>query len=396
MMRRQWLVIVAGWLAISPWLAAQPVNPGATVELPTYTVPPEAAVIDELACDDVVTPPTFYFNVETLLWWTKPHNLDRPVVGSLYNSATDYYSFVGAGGLSDPNAFIAGGFGRIDHGLQLGMRASTQIAFDDMKTVVLELGGLWLPESTETMTYASGYPNGPALSLLYNDVTGGLPGTQSAYPVAGLVGGMPVGGGIQLQTSTELWGGDANLVKRFAKRDSLFYGDILVGYRYQGLFEEFSIRTASALGSTADIYKTRNQFHGGQVGGRLGVQYKSLSLQYMSKFAFGCNDQFLSQGGDGVVPTFYNRPSNSFADQSNRIAYIMESTLNLTWRIAPHVAISGGYSYLYWNRVMRPTNQIDSNINFNQIPGVYTNPLRRDQRGEFWGHGANVSLEIFF
>lgn len=397
---RTCVLATTAWLAFTAFASAQPINPGAAVELPVYPVN-EKEQPDEFGEPGASKNPTFYFSFENLFWWVKPNSLDRAIVGSLVNPNVDYNSFSGAGGLSDPNTTVLYGNQRIDNQLQWGLRGTVQLAFDDMNNQVVEFVGMYLPRQSVRETFTS--TNGSqALALLYNDVSNGFPGTQSAFPIAGVIDATLQPGVISVDTYSSLWGAECNLVHRFSDRHHPFMADMLIGYRHQGLREGMTILAGRFGDAFEDRFLTTNYFNGAQFGGRVGVQWWHFVFQLTGKTAVGLTDQALiieTQNYGNGSDRLYDQVTNFGKTGSARLGFITEGGANVSWAILPNLAFTGGYSGMYWNRVMRPTNQIDSNVNFNQVSGSVIspyNPLRRDQRNEFWAHGASFSLELMY
>lgn len=397
-MRFPYLLTLAGWLTAAALLPAQAINPGTAVELPTYTVPERDASTDECGDEGVKRSPTFYFSADSLWWYTKPNKVDRQLVGSLRNPLSSFTATQTTGGLNDPNAVVLYGNEEVDYELQWGLRGSLQVTFDDMQSKGLEFAGLYLPRQSETTTFQSNGAGQPPLSLLHWNVANGRPPLADAFPIAGVNGGTLLAGGVSLDTYTEFWGGECNLFQRFAPRGSIFFGEVLLGYRHQGLYEGFTIHANSNAGVFVDEFTTRNMFHGAQVGGRFGVQVWQLSFQAVAKFAAGANDQELWINGHPGTNSFYARQTNGGLNAVTRFGYICDGTASVTWAFAPNWACSCGYSVLYWNRVFRPTNQVDPNINFNQVGGQTSPfaPIKRNDETDFWATGITCSLELMF
>ena len=70
------------------------------------------------------------------------------------------------------------------------------------------------------------------------------------------------------------------------------------------------------------------------------------------------------------------------------------------WFITQHMGAFVGYDYLYWARVVRPGNQVDSNINLSQsailggTPNGPASPTPLFSRSDFWAQGISLGLEF--
>lgn len=395
-MRTRLLATVACWLGLTALVPAQPINPGAEIKLPAYIVPEKDAEPDCAGGPDLPTFPTFFFGLEGLYWHGKPGNVDRAIVGTLANPNLDYNAFAGAGSLADPNTRVLFGNQEVLTDNRWGFRGTAQIGFGDTNTDVLELVGMYLPRTTDRFEFLN-----PAVALLYTNVTGGQPGTPSAIPVAGLVGGNLLVGGVRIGVHSDIWGAEGSWSHRFHPRNSHFYGEFLLGYRHFGMYEGLGITSGQQGAVFEDSFKTTNFFSGAQVGTRLGVKLWHFCVSTTIKSAIGINDESLyinSRNYNSALGNLYVQETNYEKASASRMAYLFEMGANCSWAITPNVTLTGGYNYLYLNRVMRATNQIDTNINFNQN-GVLTdpaNPIRRNAESSFWLQGATFALEFIF
>src|SRR5262249_29826934 len=127
-----------------------------------------------------------------------------------------------------------------------------------------------------------------------------------------------------------------------------------------------------------DQFGTRNQFYGGQVGGRLSWQSDRFSIDAAGKIALGATHQVVNiQGGSsqfalpgGFAPTpgvflggIYAQPTNIGRRTVNDFTVLPSLELKLGYQITQGIRAFIGYDFLYWNQVVRPGNQIDRNLN---------------------------------
>src|SRR5262249_57291457 len=109
---------------------------------------------------------------------------------------------------------------------------------------------------------------------------------------------------VRIASSSRLWGAEANGVMNLLADNRVRF-DGLLGFRYLSLQEGLGIDTdqlfaaappfaPSALAiTTSDRFSTRNQFYGGQVGGRLSWRQDRLSLNLLGKVRLRSTHQTL-------------------------------------------------------------------------------------------------------
>ena len=112
-----------------------------------------------------------------------------------------------------------------------------------------------------------------------------------------------------------MWGAEANLALSLLSQGNVELVG-LVGLRYVDLRETLHIDTSSAALNAipnniliqSDQFRTRNQFYGGQVGGRLNWQGERFALDLTGKLALGGTHQSIDIQGysmqSGVTGVF--------------------------------------------------------------------------------------------
>lgn len=244
-------------------------------------------------------------------------------------------------------------------------------------------------------------------------------------------------GGVNVDSSTQFWGAEANL-RRVLCAGCNYRIDALAGFRYLDLRESLQItESVTTLKDfpepslnppvqvkagdnflSIDRFATRNQFYGGQVGlngeyrwGRwlfgatakvgLGVTQETLNIQgstTLTQAATG--NKIVAPGG------LYAQPSNIGQFSQSHFAVAPEVGLRVGYQVTDNINIFVGYSVLYLSNVIRPGDQIDRSIDVTQAPfglgntvnlppvtGVqHPTPLFRQT--DFWAQGVNVGFEI--
>lgn len=193
--------------------------------------------------------------------------------------------------------------------------------------------------------------------------------------------------------------------------------DSTLGYRFYELKESLRIRErlqsldTNSPGSfdITDRFETRNQFNGGELGilwqGRRGIW----SLDALMRIAIGANHQTVTISGDttsvdnGTTTTastgIYTQRTNIGTFDRDQFIMIPEFGLTLGYQLTRRARLTVGYSLIYWNNVVRPGDQIDTDINPNlfapeQVP--FTGPLRPQFQfvdSDYWLQGLNFGAE---
>jgi hypothetical protein len=214
--------------------------------------------------------------------------------------------------------------------------------------------------------------------------------------------------------------------------------DALAGLRWLQLREDLTlgVQTLGVPGAssgvagqffnTQDAFALRNDFVGGQVGGRAEYCTGGLSIQATAKFALGTMHEtadirglaqtssgnlFFSTDGLGRQPF----PGGVFAQSSNigrhnrdRFAVVPEATLVVAYQPTAWLRLCAGYNFLYLSDVARPGDQIDRAINTTRTgladvaraagtgPAITgpALPAFGFHDSSFWAQGVSVGLEF--
>jgi hypothetical protein len=386
-----------------------------------YNPPPQPAIVlerDTLVGIPCCGPdyPRVWADFDFLLWWLKPNAISVPLITSTH-TPEDLAANLTAGGIADPNAFVLFGVQNFGNEASYGGRLTFGVAMNTDGSQYIEASGFFLPTEADHFNAQSNAGNGnPALGLSYIHVFPGPP-TESAAIVAGPFNGGLLSGYVQIANQTEMWGAEANFYNLIASR---CYGDFyfLAGGRFIYLKDDLSIEAVTnppdGRGSTLDVFKTRNDFYGGQVGLRHVLENEWWRLQTTVKFGFGETHETLDISGSSVLPPvsagstlpggFYTASSNIGQTTQNRFGFVEETGVNLTYKMCDNVQLTLGYTFLFWNNVYRTGNQIDRNINpaLNPAFSPFTPaggpavPARLNAESSFWAQGVNVGLHIAF
>jgi hypothetical protein len=229
----------------------------------------------------------------------------------------------------------------------------------------------------------------------------------------------PGSGQIAINETSRLWGAGFALRKEVcascAGRVSA-----LVGYRYLHASDDLAIVTnqqgnGPAIGpftaGVTDRFGTANDFSGLDLGLTGEVRSGAFTFEWLGKVAVGANfssaqidgaTTLTVGGGPAVVSPggLLALPSNIGNFNQTRLAVVPEAALKVGYQVTPRLRIHAGYDFLYWSKVVRPGNVIDTGINTSQIsPGSLVGPSRPAPRldgSDFWAQGLNVGAVFNF
>jgi hypothetical protein len=195
--------------------------------------------------------------------------------------------------------------------------------------------------------------------------------------------------------------------------------DFLIGYRWAELKDQVNINEnlvslRTDLPGTFlvnDRFTSQNRFNGVELG-VLAQSYRGRwSLEGFSKIAIGATNEFVTINGsttttqNGTTTTdvggLLALSSNIGNYRRNEFAVLPQLGANVGYQLTPHVRAIFGYTFLYWSRVARAGDQIDTYVNSTLLPNSPTPPtgdLRHPQfvwhSNDFWAQGINVGLEF--
>jgi hypothetical protein len=366
---------------------------------------------DEMFCDlEPARGPTVWGDAQYLLWWSKSGPNPNPLVTTSSNPAAP-----NAGGIGVRGTTVLFGANTLDYPVQSGGRLTFGAWLDCNNSVGVEWSGFLLEQAVVHFQAASNVSGNPFLAFPIILPGGAAAGIIVAAP-AGVIRGSPRAGDIIIGSTSQLWGTEANGVFNLTQDDS-WSADVLVGFRYADLLEKleidgFSVLTATGTATAgSDIFQTRNQFYGGQIGARFLYRMSAFSLESAVKLAMGPSHETVNIEGNiatttaaGVRTAFpgslYAEPSNIGHTTQDRFTVIPEVQLNLGYNITQHVRAFVGYDFLYWNDIARPGDQINPVINTTQrLGGALVGPAEPTpvfNHTDFWVQGINLGVAIGF
>jgi hypothetical protein len=379
---------------------------------PNCPLPPPAAVghilqapETELCCGQ-----RGWFEAEYLFWWLSNPQAPFPLVTSSTNG--------GNGTLGQAGTVVLLGDGGLNADPRSGGRGTAGIWFDNNNCYGLEVSGFGVGTYSSVVRFQANSTGSPTLSIpFFNTKTD----TEAVYQVASP--GISTGS-IQAQNVSRLFGGEASFV---LNNTGLLGGNgqLLVGFRYAGFEDTFDFVTNQtplpilAAGpltdTTNDHFGATNSFYGGQIGWRGEWCYGKFSARLQAKVALGFDHEVLTVGGTmtqsapGLLPVtirggFFGGLGNIGQYVKDEFAVIPEGDVKVCYHFNKHWSVNFGYSFLYWNEVMRGIDQLNRQIDPRAVfvlggnPPVITpgQPAIPFHETSIWAQGLSAGLEWRF
>ncbi len=390
-------------------------NPGAdTEEIIVYDAPGNLF-------DGPGAVPRIYARAEYLNWSTKGYPLPILVTTAPATGNENFRGTLGANGTTPI-------FGGSDTGAgpTSGGRFTVGWNLDPCGTCGIEVSGFFLGRKNDNFA-----ANNPVLARpFFNFNTGMQDRELTSSPGTAPGDFFKLQGSINVQNFSDFWGAEINY-RRLLCADCNYSISALVGFRYLDLHEGLDI-TENVLSlqavpgfpifnpgnqiTVADSFHTRNRFYGGQagldgeyylgrwfVGGRaqvgLGVTHETVDINGSQTVATPGGQRMTFNGGLLALP------SNIGTFSQNKFAVVPQIGVKLGYNLTDNVRLFVGYDFLYWSNVVRPGDQVDTNLNVSQIPNFGNNPafvppsnivrpIVPMRTTSFYAHGVSAGLEV--
>jgi hypothetical protein len=379
-------------------------------------------------CEDTSDHTRLWANAEYLLWWVKDAPLP-PALVTTGSPTTDNPGALGHGGVP-----IFGD--RADLGTFSGVRVTAGGWLDSDEILGLEVGGFVLSRRVHSFR-AESDPNGnPVIAFRYLDppVNGvaAEDAFQASVPPGNPFGVGPLAGGLDVVSTSRLWGLEANAVSLLTTSGSLHL-EGLVGFRYLELDENLNLSwhsqaldgaTVTFLGglfpspdivTSNDNFHAKTHFYGGQIGVRGEYGLGKAFVGFCGKVALGDSHEVVTVSGFSTLllpatGTLVTATAGQFAGPSNigrlvddSFAVVPEVEVKAGYNIMGNLRAFVGYDFLYWSRVVRPGNQVDLivdnaqnpvNPGFNPANPATMFPRPLILHSSYWAQGVNFGLEF--
>jgi hypothetical protein len=365
----------------------------------------------DVACDESVScysplQDRLWLRGEYLMMWGKTANV--PPLATTSNTGTAR-SNSGILGLSSTRILF--GNENADFGSTPGARFTIGYWFDNCQESGLEATYLFL--GNKSVNFEATSDTTPILAVpFFNIQTANQDALIFAYP-GQQTATMNISLTNELHSLELLW-------RSAILQDCNRRLDFLIGYRYGRFSEDLSSDATSDYLTTVglipagtririlDQFSTINDFHGAQVGIAKSGRYSNFSLELLGKLAIGSTRSTVTVNGATVVTPpggtastssggLLALPTNMGTFEQRNFSMIPELGINAGYNFTSRLKVTAGYTLLYWSRVARPSDQIDTNINPTQLPpGPLTgNPLPQAKfiSSDYWVQGLTLGFD---
>jgi hypothetical protein len=356
-----------------------------------------------------------YFRTDSLLTWFKRDRVNIPLITSAGPTGNAVLGDPGTTVVFGGQGAQLGGGGSFDHEPFYAVRFALGCWLDLEDTCAAEIiGTAWIGRKDNFIASTVCSPNLVLARPFFNALTQTEAALIVAFPQ------LPLVGAIHVSNNTDLWTPEVNFRTLLYHHDHLRV-DGLIGFRYMELQENLVVSSASAYGpiflGIADQFDTRDRFYGGQVGAEADYQHGHLFMNLLGQVAIGGTQQIVTVTGvtnttiPGVSPQaaacsglLALASTNGGRTSHDAFGVVPQLEFKLGWQFGKFARLYTGYSFMYWNSVVRPAQQLDRVINPNFVPvldtsgasggpGVPPPPFRRS---DFWAQGLIFGLELTY
>jgi hypothetical protein len=328
-----------------------------------------------------------------------------------------------AGVLGEPTTTILFGGDRLAGGARSGGRITLGCWIDPANIWGIQATYLGLATESDNFSAASaGGAADPILARPFFNVEAGFEGQDAeliAFP--GLFSG-----NIQVNAETSFDGIEV-LGRRRLAQSQIHSVDLLAGWRFNRLDDSLVIHdfktslddaSGLVLGTTieeTDAFSTKNWFNGAEIGVVAKRRWYYWMAELTMKLALGGTHSEATI--DGSATTTVPLPGGGtdvsvvdaglLAQQTNigtysydQFAVIPELGVALGYNLTPRLQAKFGYTFLYWSRVARAGDQIDTDLNLTQLDpgGLVGNPRPRFNWvfDDLWAQGLTLGLDYTY
>jgi hypothetical protein len=199
--------------------------------------------------------------------------------------------------------------------------------------------------------------------------------------------------------------------------------DLIAGYRHYKLNDSLSVNDDLYVfadhgplreGTTfqvRDSFRSRNEFHGGELGLVTQIYRGRWSLELLTKMAIGRNHQAVTIYGETTAHSPGDVPVTSegglLALDTNIGRYTQDDFVvvpqfgaEIGYQLTCRLRAYFGYNFIYWPNVARAAEQVDYTVNSSYIPQGGATPSGEARPAfvwkdsNFWAQGINLGLDL--
>ena len=384
----------------SPVKTAAPARQMRSVPQPqlVYEEATDAYLMDDGCDTDCCRPSCFWGDVEYLMWWRRGQSLPPLVTTSTPNTAQTAAGILGLNSTS-----VLYGNDDVGNGARPGGRFSLGVWCDDSQCWGMGGRAFFLGQSNTRFDFSDS--DNTIIARPFFNVSDNQTAAQDALLVA--YPGVRTGS-ISVLTSSQVLGGDAFL-RRQIYRDCGARVDLVFGYQFARIAEDLSIQSstnAQDLGAqldVRDVFRTRNEFHGGTVGLMYQVDQGCWQWNGLAKIGFGNMHETATLQGSQTITAGQTvtddvgllvQSTNRGFRTRDQFVVSPELNLSLTYKLNDCWDLSGGYSFLLYSHVLQPGGTIDRDlaVNLADPPTGTQRPTNSLNDNAYWLHGVNIGV----
>jgi hypothetical protein len=381
----------------SPLEAAPPPMPGTVIAPAPVFAEPAPLLVPATPLIAVTQPrtPRWYARGEFLYWW-----MDGSYTPPLLTTDVVSTPFFDEGVLGNGTSTILFGNQKLNTDGQPGVRAD--VGFWLNPETRIEVDGFGLIGDTDTYTATSNSSGSPVLAALPIASPGLFSGSFNSTAKSYLLGM-----GIQ---------GMRNMNFADLGFDRMYRNDFVFGFRYLRLDESLSVNSstnsipAGFSLQLSDQFETVNNFYGSTVGLMSEARMNRWCFTAIGTLGIGTTQQKVTIAGSGVRTTggvttsldsgfLAVNGSNIGTYKSNQFTLVPQLELKLAYDFTPRLRATVGYDLIYWSSVVRPGDQIDTDINLTNFFPPYEGPpgpVFPGMTTDLFVQGVNVGGEFRF
>jgi hypothetical protein len=355
-----------------------------------------------------------YARGEYLSWWLKGDSEPALVTTSPADTAR-----TAAGVLGQPGTSVLFG----DQSLNNRQRSGARVTLGMWITPTVRIEGEWFGLGQQNSGYTGSSDGAMILARPFFNLSPTVAAQDSnvlSYPgeLAGTVTVSDVsrfmGAGIGA-AKTVMWSNYGRLQRRV---------DFLYGFRYLRLYDSLSIHDSTmsidqtgltavpfgAVFTSTDSFRTSNNFYGLNLGAMSEYRLNRWRLISIGRLGIGATTERVSINGSSTATVsgasttsaggLLAQPSNIGNYSHEGFALVPQLELKMAYDLTPNLTVNVGYDLLYWSRVVRPGNQIDTQVNTTQSAGGTLSgvpgPLYTIRETDLWAQGVSAGGEWRF
>jgi hypothetical protein len=360
---------------------------------------------------------TYWGRMDYLSWDAKGDRLPALVTTSSPGTPQSQMGVLG-----QPNTTILFGDGRVNDSSRPGVRTTFGYGmFDGWQADYMAL-------ETAVTQFSQSSIGTPILARPFFDVVANAPNASIVAAPSVTVAGFP---GVNLRGSVTATDSSKVQSAGFGIRKLLwldtwqpFRGYFrlqgIAGYRWFSLEEQLSISesvfpvgTPFVLGShtdRTDVFRTNNQFHGGEFGFITALHQNRWSFEWRSKLAIGNMRQVVERTGWSTVSDTINtsttdtgllvQATNRGRNVVDEFCLIPEIGFDIGLQLTPQWKANVGYTLVYVSQAAQPGEFVDPAINRVLAGGGVSTagarPAYVSQDTDFYAHGISAGFEFKF